>query len=275
MTQMLQYLLLPLRYTTILSLLCIAGCAAPVAKEPAPGAMLSAEESRLLAEADTARALGQYDEARGRYAEAAALSTGPTRAHLELAALHRRNNDEAQALTVLEQAYALNPDSNAVARDYAESLLRQGNTAEAMAVAAQGVARHPNDIRLLNVQGVGLDRMGKHREAQARYIRAMERSSSAKDKEITVNNQILSLVASGDYDMAISAAKAYMPQAQDKPALRQLLALVYGMQGKADKAYDLGLQDLSIEQVSENLRFYEQLRTGQTPVTSLFATAAE
>lgn len=247
------------------------GCATPVATTATQP--ITVEEQALLTKGDTARALGQYDEAQVHYADAAALSSGATRAHLELAALHRRNGKPDAAAQVLAEAYALNPEANAVARDYAEILLRRGQTGEAMDVATQAVARNPNDVRLLNVQGVALDRMGDHKAAQSRYIRAMERSSTLKDREITANNQILSLVASGDYDTAISAAQAYLPQAQDKPALRQLLALAYGVKGEEDKAYDLGLQDLPIEQVSENLRFYAQLREGQIPMKNLFVPA--
>lgn len=263
------------RRTGIFALLTAAlllyGCATPV--QSTTMQPISPEEQALLAKGDTARALSRYDEAKAHYTEAAALSSGATRAHLELASLHRRNGDMAEARQVLADAYALNPEANAVARDYAEVLLHQGETGKAMDVATQAVARNPNDVRLLNVQGVALDRMGDHKAAQARYIRAMERSDTPKHREITVNNQILSLVASGDYDTAISAAQAYLPKAQDKAALRQLQALAYGVKGDEDKAYDLGLQDLPIEQVSENLRFYEQLREGHIPMQSLFVPA--
>lgn len=264
-----------LRRSAVLCLLMLAshGCAAhPPEQEPVRWEA-TAEEQALWAKGDAARALGRHDEAKTYYAESVSLSKGAVRGHLELAALHRRYGEDAAAQSVLEAAYALNPDNVAVIREYAQILLLRGNTARAAELADKGLVHNPRDVRLLNVQGVALDRMGEHKAAQQRYIRAMEQAVTPAERDTTANNQILSLIASGDYDTAISAAQAYMAKTRDKAAMRQLLALAYGVKGETDKAYDLGLQDLNVEQVSENLRFYTQLREGGIPSSGLFVPA--
>lgn len=259
----------------LLAVLPLAGCASAGADKAPMLAPLTTQERALLAKGDAARALARHDEAMEYYRQAAAASAGATRAHLELAALQRREGRLKEAETILAEAYALNPRSYSVLRDYAELALYNGDDALAARLAQEGLARLPGDVRLLNVRGVVLDRAGRHKEAQRHYARAMTHSHTEKEREAAANNRILSLIASGDYERAIRAAQTSLPRARDKPAMRRLLALAYGVRGEVDKAYDIGLQDLDIAQASENLRFYRQLRRGETPMRSLFMPAEE
>lgn len=106
----------------------LSACVSPVADTASHQTVISPEEQALMAKGDTARTLKRYEEAMAHYGEAMMLSTGATRAHLELAALHRQHGALGEAEQVLAEAYRINPQSNAVARDYAEILLLQGDT---------------------------------------------------------------------------------------------------------------------------------------------------
>lgn len=233
-------------------------------------AALSEAERTWLAQGDAARSLGRYEEAEAAYAKAATLSKGPVRAHLELAGIYRRKSDHEAAQRILGQAYNLNPHNTEVAKGYAQSLLLAGNAEQAADITARALRDTPEDVRLLNLRGVALDRMGRHAEAQRLYIQAMTHANTAEDREMTANNHALSLVASRDYDAAIRIVETHVPDARGRTASRQLLALIHGVKGDTDKAYEFGLRDLSLKQVNENLRFYNQLREGAIPVESLF-----
>lgn len=252
----------------ILGLFLQACQATGVGTAPATG-----EEQALLTKGDTARALGRYEQAEEYYTQAAGLSKGAVRAHLELADIHRGNGDEAAARHILKEAYTLNPRNLEAAKGYAQSLLRAGETQEAAHIAADVSGRYPHDVRLLNLHGIALDRLGRHAEAQKLYSQAMEESATAKDREVTANNHALSLVASREYDAAIHMVETHIPDARSKTSSRQLLALIYGIKGDTDSAYELGLRDLSLLQVNENLRFYGQLRDGLIPMETLFMPA--
>lgn len=260
------------RLVLLLGMVALQACqsATPAAT---PMAEMTAEESAHITQGDVARSLGKYDEAMQHYRAAADASQGAVRAHLELATMHRRNRDWQAEQKVLTEAYTLNPQNLPVIRDYAQNALRMGDTAQAAELARQGLAIAPEDIRLLNLTGLVHDRKGEHTAAQAVYQQALTHARSESEREVTRNNLALSLIASGQYTPAISVLEAQLPVAENKPALRQLLALAYGMKGETDKAYELGLQDLSVEQVNENLRFYAHLRSGEVSVQRLFMPA--
>ena len=234
------------------------------------GVSATGEEKALLTKGDTARALGRYGQAKEYYTEAAVLSKGAVRAHLELAGIHRRDGDEAAARHILKEAYTLNPRNLEVAKGYAQSLLLAGEAQDAARIAAEALEHYPHDVRLLNLCGIALDRLERHTEAQKLYVQAMDESATAEDREVTANNHALSLVASREYDAAIRMVETHTPDARSKTVSRQLLALIYGVKGDTDRAYELGLRDLSLVQVNENLRFYRQLHEGAVPMETLF-----
>lgn len=257
-----------------LTVVCIA-CLAIAACQPKPGGPAANAPSRenekhLLAQADAERALGNYDRAEEHYRQAAEQSRGGVRAHLELAAIYRMQGKQDRALEILRRANGLNPDHAEVVKEYARQALLVGQNALARELASDGLKQNGEDVRLLNIRGVAYDREGEHRKAQADYRKALEHSAALIDREYTLNNLALSLVADGRYTEAVKLLEAALPKAQNKPALRQLLALSYGVAGNTDKAYELGLKDLNLPQMQENLRFYQQLREGKIDKGVLF-----
>lgn len=249
----------------------LAACQSQPETAPAVAMAASADESALLRKGDTARALGDYSAAKQHYAQAAALSQGAVRAHLELADIYARDNENAERLAILQQAYHLNPSNLEVSKEYAHALLAAGDAAQAEAVARSGLRQSAEDVRLLNALGVALDQQGKHGAAQEQYRLAWPLAVAAIDREITLNNHALSLVVSGKSAQAIKQLEAELPQVQNKVAIRQMLALAYGIEGDADKAYELGLRDLSVSEVRENLDYYARLRSGEIPLQALLS----
>lgn len=228
------------------------------------------EEMALLNQGDIARSLGKYDEAMQHYQAAAEMSKGAIRAHLELADMYQRAGRGQDERAILATAHALAPHSPQVAHAYGRSLLAAGDTQKALNVAADGLKSSPSDMRLLNLQGIALDSSGKHQDAQSLYRKALEAATVETEQAATVNNLALSLVASGHADEAIDLIEQQPASLQSDIQMRQLLALAYGVNGEKDKAYELGLRDLSLREVNENLRFYEQFRMGNIDPVTLF-----
>lgn len=235
----------------------------------------TADERALLQKADTARALGNTVEAQRYYEAAAKASTGSVRAHLELADIYQQQKQTDQAIALLKQAHTLVPNHVETLKKLAELFLQTGNDKEAGQYAMKGLRQHSKDTRLLNIKGILQDRESRHREAQRTYEQALEHAAAQADKEYTVNNLALSLIASTDYGKAIDLLEAHLPKAENPSAFRQTLALAYGVQGDENKAYELGLHDLSIEEARENLYFYQQYRKDMIDRDVLFQNAAE
>lgn len=254
-----------------LMLVGLAACQSQPDSTPAAPRAASAEESALLRKGDTARALGDYAAAEQHYTQAAGLSQGAVRAHLELAGIYARHGEAEKRLAILKEAYGLNATNLEVSKEYAQALLAAGDAKQAEAVAQNGLRQSAEDVRLLNALGVALDQQGKHDAAQEQYRLAWPLATAAIDREITLNNHALSLVVSGKPAEAIKQLEAERPQVQNKGALRQMLALAYGVEGDVDKAYELGLRDLSVAEVRENLDYYARLRSGEIPLQALLS----
>jgi Flp pilus assembly protein TadD len=235
------------------------------------GVPLTAEEKIILTKADVARSLGRTEEAIAGYKTVAESSKTAVRAHLELADIYNQRKDGNAALDILQKAYVLNPSNNEVLKAYAQQLLLANRNADALNVAMEGLKHNPTDVRLLNAAGVAYDRQGEHEKAQRRYKEAMTHASAAIDNEYTTNNLALSYIATRHYDDAINLLKHHQSQASNQPALRQLMALAYGAKGEENKAYELGLIDLNVEQIKQNLEFYKQLGNGEIDPAVLFS----
>lgn len=235
---------------------------------------LSPDETALLKQADTALALGRTDEAAQAYAEAAALSKGAVRAHLELAAIHKQRGNYADAKAALREAHHLNSHSVDVLKELAHLLLIDGEQEEAGQVIRRGLALSEGDVRLLNAYGVWLDRAGEHGQAQAQYRRALDSAVIPLDMEYTVNNLALSLIATEDAEEAVSLLEKQLPGAQNPVSIRQALALAYGVLGDEAKAKKLAGKDLDATEVEENLKFYRQYREGLIDRRALFGAPA-
>ncbi|MCH2548319.1 MAG: tetratricopeptide repeat protein [Alphaproteobacteria bacterium] len=255
--------------------LLLWGCNAaysPAQSELPPMPAMTSEEKALITKADTARTLGKTDQAITLYHQAAELSQGAVRAHLELADMYMSRSQNDAAWQVLETAYGLYPNSEVI-KSYAQLALIQGDSQKTLALTQQALTYNPHDVRVLNTQAVALNRLGEHREAKDTLHTAMEHAAAAIDKEYTANNLALTYIALKDAERAIALIEKTLPRAQNKPELRQLLAMAYGVNGNTDKAYELGLMDMNVQQVQENLRFYRQLRDGKIDSRTLFIPA--
>lgn len=250
----------------------LAGCAhlpfqSPAAPTPQQVVAASEEDrSRQLAlvnAGDAALAQGKSAEAAQHYGEANAIVGGGTRAAFSLADLKESQQDRQGAILALEQAHRVQLADAQLDALLAEYHLAAGEDAKAAEVAAKGLESFPQDAALLNITALVADRAGEHTKAQGIYQGVLENPAlDATSAEYTRNNLALSYIVSNQPQSAILLLQPYVKSAQRPKETRQLLALAHGAAGEEDKAYELGLTDLGVDEVAENLKFYQRFREG-------------
>src|SRR6516165_9615179 len=158
--------------------------------------------------------------------------------------------DRRSALTWAER-YRANPtDPEAVVR-YARALRAYGQRAQAVAVLEQASIQHPKnhdvlaaygraladpDWRILSVQGVALDQMGRHEEAQRYYATALR---IVPDEPSVLSNLGLSYALSKDLVRAEATLRRAAGQSRVDSRVQQNLALVMDLQRRAADAEGL------------------------------------
>lgn len=146
-------------------------------------------------------------------------------------------------------------------RGLAKAYLRTSRPELASAPLAVAYTDTPNDPKLLQITGVAEDFIGQHKEAQARYQRALELLPG--DPALTVD-LALSFALTEDYPRAIALLRPIAVAPIATANERQTLALVYGLAGDRPSAEKIALLDLDPASVQHNLGYYERLR-GLTP----------
>jgi Flp pilus assembly protein TadD len=140
---------------------------------------------------------------------------------------------------------------------FGETALSAGLYEEALAAFDRAAEIEPENNRGYNGAGIALDLLGRHGEAQNRYVTGMEHAPESVPLR---NNLGLSLALAGDLEEAVSWLEAVADRDDANARTRQNLALVYGLSGNEDGARRAGLEDLSAAEVENNLAFYARLR---------------
>jgi len=107
------------------------------------------------------------------------------------------------------------------------------------------------------LQGVIYDHLGHFEPAQQSYRAALELSP---ENISVLNNLSMSLAQAGKLDEAISLLDDLANSEYANPQVRQNLALLYGLKGDFEAARKLAKEDLSPEQVAQNLQAFRMLR---------------
>ena len=207
-----------------------------------------------LAAGDTAGAIRMYRDLAREYP----FSLEP---RIKLGSALLEANAPQEAARVYEGANKLNPSYEGMTgagRVYLA--LRQPG--EALEAFDRAVQMRKDDAAAMNGQGVALDQLGRHLEAQKIYLAILDKDPS----DIKVrSNYALSLAFSGKYDDAadILNSLAQVPGADAK--IRENLALVYGLAGNPGQAAHFGRMDLDEDSVNSNLKYYGAVRGLNAP----------
>lgn len=210
---------------------------------------------------------------------------------LRLARASRANGDLASAINLYQGAVVIQPDDAAVLVEFGDTLvdagsydeaidvygkvrtdsdarlsallglqqayLRLGEPEKALQSANEAHLKAPLDHRVLVARGVILDMLGEHDKAQALYRTVL---INAPHNVAARNNLALSLAMTEQFDEAVDILKSMARSSTATPKIRQNLALVYGLNGDAERAGMLSRVDLDAATAEGNLRFYEFAR---------------
>src|SRR5215472_13633011 len=153
------------------------------------------------------------------------------RTALAWAERYRANPNDPEA--VVNYARAL--------RAYGRALAEVGNYKRALDVLDHAHTPADPDWRILSAQGAALDQMGRHDEAQRYYATALR---IAPDEPSVLSNLGLSYALSKDLVRAEATLRRAAVQSRVDSRVRENLALVIDLQGRAAHAEGLARADL-------------------------------
>jgi Flp pilus assembly protein TadD len=252
----------PLLAVASCALLSVPACAPNSAVEPRLNPSLHGaelEESRygtLLRLAASSRSGGDPAAAISIYQQAIALQPGRVDAYVLLGDTLVELKQYDDAAKTYDQALHRDADNLAAHRGYARAMLGL-NRPEAAIVQYQAVLKQdPNDVQAANGLGVAYDLAGQYEEAEAAYRAGLK---VAPDSMLLRNNLGLSLALAGHSKEAIELLKAVADEPGAKARNRQNLALAYGLSGDLVAAERVSRLDLDEQAVQNNLAYYAAL----------------
>ena len=135
--------------------------------------------------------------------------------------------------------------------------LGAGNAQGALTNLERAHARAPRDVAITTAQGIALDRLSRHTEAQAVYREGLLRNPT---DFALLSNLGLSLGLSGQTSEGITILRELVRDGAATANTRGNLALVYGLGGRDREAAATLSNDLSPAQIQNNLAYYRELR---------------
>ena len=198
----------------------------------------------------------EWREQADRWGQKFDAAPGDRVASLNYARALRAIGRRDQAVAVLEQAAARQPNDLEVLGAYGRALADAGKLREALGVLERAHLPERPDWRVLSAQGVVSDKLGEHDAAQRYYDSAL---SIAPNEPSVMSNLGFSYALSrrlGDAEAVLRKA-AQLPKADVR--VRQNLTLVLGLQGKFAEAETLARRDLSPDDVTQNIAYLRKL----------------
>ncbi len=204
----------------------------------------------MLGRGDKATAMDFYRRALDHDPDNAAARRG-------MASLMESEGDLRGAADMYGKAVDSDPDDLASRRSYGKVLLALDMPAEAAEQYKKALEIDGKDVKSLNGMGTALDYLGNHDGARVHYERSL---AIEPDNIATVNNMAYSNILNGDYETAISLLEPKLHHPRATAAMRQNLALAYGMAGMDFDAERVAKMDLKPEAARKNLEFYRAKR---------------
>lgn len=247
-----------------LTALLVAGCVSerdgPTARAQRaaddPGALLRIAKAAEQG-GDLSGAADFYDRAFTLRPEAgAAVGLARTRAGL---------GQPDEALAALRTAHAGSPSDHRLTAMLGRLEIYSRQPARALAVFQDGLRQAPADPELLTGQGVALDGLGRHGEAQVSYRQVLARDPASIAAR---NNLALSLALSGQATEAAGLLRGLAADVTARGSSAQVatvqgnLALVHGLSGNESRARQVLGASLPAADLADNLRVYSLLRDG-------------
>jgi Flp pilus assembly protein TadD len=203
-------------------------------------------------------AQGNFQQAADYWGQRYAKQPKDKTAALNYAAALRRINSSAQAVQILENAIASNPNDRELLAAYGKALADTGDLNKALTII-HGLQDKP-DWRMKSAEGAILDQLGRYDEARKLYADARV---LAPNEPSVLSNLGMSYVLSGDLASAEKTLREAIALPGADSRIRQNLALVVGLQGRFDEAEKIAGTELSPEQAAANIAYLKSMLSQQ------------
>lgn len=169
----------------------------------------------------------------------------------------RAVQNESEALRVMAQAAQRAPEDASVQLEYGKTLIANERAHEAVRPIQTAIARGAGqDFTAYSALGVAYDKTSRHEEARTQYDRALALNPGAAQ---VLNNKGLSYALEGKSTLAERTLRAAVGGEGGTARMRQNLALVLGIQGRAGEAEMLARADLPPAVADGNTAYYRSL----------------
>ena len=185
-----------------------------------------------------------------------------------LAGVLEQWGDKQAAAKTYKDGLAFHKNDGELRRNYARLLLGMDEPAAAKRQYEAALDADSSDLKARSGLGVALDYLGEHKKAQAQYEKVL---SKEPRNLATLNNLAYSYILTRRYDRAIEVLEPYVNDPSATAAMRQNLALAYGMAGMDVDAERVARMDLSPQKVRENMDYFRRQRAELAVSTAPYA----
>ncbi|WP_181409879.1 tetratricopeptide repeat protein [Martelella alba] len=232
-----------------IALFCaMTGCAGPNSTYSAVSAQIAAGESGLDA--------GAYDQAYGILDGVAKDNPRSERAMLSLGDAYFAQGAYLKARTYYQRAIGLGAKREG-GLGVARVQLAQRDYSGSQASIDALLKHSPGDIVVLNLQGVLLDAMSQHAQAQQVYRSIL---AVQPDNKAALNNLALSLMLTGAYTSSYTLESELYRSNRNDDKVRQNLSLMAYLSNEKDEAMALAGPVVTEEKAESNFKMVEFLR---------------
>lgn len=193
------------------------------------------------------------------------LNPADLEAAIGLSSTLRRLGNPTKSIEIAQQTRALYPRDAGLLTELSASLVASNQPKEAIKSIDTALQQDPGIARLWSLKGAALDQLEKFAEARQHYTRAL---NITPNSPTIMSNVGLSYALEGDP----ATAEVWLRRAAAQPgasaSTRQNLALILGLQGKANEAEQWVNKDLDDKAAKNNIKYLSGLRGGSTASTS-------
>ncbi|WP_051881947.1 tetratricopeptide repeat protein [Parvularcula oceani] len=169
----------------------------------------------------------------------------------------RAVDNNAEALRVAKQASARHPENPQLKLELGKALIANERAHEAVRPIEQAITGGLyEDWSAYSAYGVALDKTGRHQEARHQYDRAL---AIAPGKAQVLNNKGLSYALEGRAALAERTLRTAAAAPGGTARMRQNLALVLGLSGQTAEAERLARSDLPPRVAENNVAYFRNL----------------
>lgn len=257
----------------LLALMTLCGCSVLSSETEED---INSPAAGMLQLASQMQARGDNVAAQDFYQRALQRDPGNVKALKGMAYVQDQLGNVEGAAAYYQDALKTKPHDAELRRGYGKVLLALDRPSEARDQFKEALDADGDDARAMNGLGIALDHLGEHEAAQEQFRQALEKEPG---NLTTINNLAYSYVLVGKYDEAIKLLEPEQYNPKATSAIRQNLALAYGLAGMDMDAERVAKMDLPPQKVKENLDYYKrqraELKVSTTPYAELGTYSTE